>query len=277
MATLVRITGLRALRRLWQLSMPSCPLWSSAPDRLRKSTIKKRQDDVGEEEEDAFGGDDEFDGISGEEGEFTVSDDEAGDDVETTEVTTESEIYVGVGYVATPGVAARTRSSVIKPTTPAPAIGAAPTEQAGEEEDSNPTSTFMAAASIASPGASESAKDVSRKRKPSETSEVSRVMKLTVPNTPNLRVLKRTRSERILSSTSLELQKIQAEREAMKKQKEKFQKTYDNVKSSAAPNAAPRSVKPLTQVRRFAQMSFYRSVPDRRLCSFVVSCHSLWK
>jgi hypothetical protein len=92
-------------------------------------------------------------------------------------------------------------------------------------------------------------KKQSRKRKGSETEPTYKAAQLTVPNTPNLRVLKRTRNERKLSSTTLELQRIQKEREELKKQKEKFQKTYQSVKTVASTTAVaiPCSVKPLTQ------------------------------
>ena len=107
------------------------------------------------------------------------------------------------------------------------------------------TTTTAAAAAAAADKA-----DKLRKRKASESSESrGKVMQLTIPNTPNLRVVKRTRSERILSSTSRELERIKLEREALKKQKEAYGKVYTQVKTGNVPIAMPRSVKPLTQVR----------------------------
>lgn len=103
------------------------------------------------------------------------------------------------------------------------------------------------AASLRAPDSVE--KKQTRKRKGSETEPTFKAAQLTVPNTPNLRVLKRTRNDRKLSSTTLELLKIQKEREELKKQKEKFQKTYHSVKTVASSTAIalPCSVKPLTQ------------------------------
>lgn len=119
-----------------------------------------------------------------------------------------------------------------------------------EDEDSNPASLptaplvnqFNASGSSYTSAASRGGKD-SRKRKADEYR-----VKLTVPNTPKLQAMKRTRSERILSSTSLELQRIREEREQLRRQKEKYTRVFESVRMGAVAVAAPRSVKPLTQV-----------------------------
>jgi hypothetical protein len=228
-------------------------------DRLRKSTIQHR-----ELASDAFDSVFEPDGIalgevSGEEQDaaddsLQVSQCEDDEDEMAAQMESIDSLFPEESTLVTDTLAVSSRrESVVAPPT-APSAFAAPEDG---DEDCNPAAlnapsecyTDVLASSAVKPG---SASKAARKRKASETSEgkaSQKVMQLTIPNTPNLRVLKRTRSERIMSSTSLELQKIREEREAMKKQKAKFDKTYTHVKSVvAAPTAVPRSVKPLTQV-----------------------------
>lgn len=160
---------------------------------------------------------------------------------------------------------ANRRSSVVTPAKPAAPITVVAAPPSSQKKNV-----------LASSVHSEASNKQSRKRKGSETSgkdasATVRVATLTVPNTPNLRAMKRTRSERKMSSTTMELQRIAQEREEIKKQKAKYAKVYAGVKTTAttgATSAVPRSVKPLTQVTPVIMVD---DVTHCGLCDFITS------
>lgn len=112
-----------------------------------------------------------------------------------------------------------------------------------EDVDANPITKADTTGPLVAPPQERLSGEGPRKRKPSQTDKLAKV-----PLAPSANVVKRTRSERLLSSTSRELELIAAEREAMRRQKEAYDRVYHNVKTNAvAP--APRVPKPPTQVR----------------------------
>lgn len=240
-------------------------------DRLRKSTIQQRAQANEAEVDEEFGltnvAFEATDEGNEQEGSFEVSDDE--DDgveaevavpfstvatyVENAGETTADDDNTGVTSVGTL-MEANTTNQPLPDSDHVTEYGQHDEEYEEEtegEEDCNPTAPETTGVNVlASTPTSTGTQDNQRKRKASESSQSrgKQPVQLTVPQTPHLRVLKRTRSDRILSSTSRELALIQQERELLRKQKEQYEKMYNQVKTTAPPVAVNKSVKPLTKV-----------------------------